>query len=61
MEKNIYRVALINGDYAELKCDANGNENTVALALMPEDIDEGEFVVFDFIHYVRCDKCGNVL
>ena len=59
MERNIYRVALINGDYAELKSD--NNENTVALALMPEDIDEGDYVVFELIHYVKCDKNGNIL
>ena len=59
MQRNIYKVALINGDYAELKSD--NNENTVALALMPEDINEGDYVVFEFVSYVKCDKDGNIL
>ena len=56
---NIYKVVLINGDYAELKSE--NNENTVALALLPEGIDEGDYVVFQLISYVRCDSEGNVI
>lgn len=37
---SIYRVDLISGDYALLRSDSN--ENTVALALLPEDINEGD-------------------
>lgn len=59
MEKNVYKVVLINGDYAELKSATN--DNTVALALLPDDINEGEYVVYKLVEYVRCDAYGNEL
>ncbi len=56
---SIYRVDLISGDYAVLRSDSN--ENTVALALLPEDINEGDHVRFELISYVKCDINDNEL
>ena len=40
MDVQYFTVIRINGDYAELRSDS-GVENTVALALLPPDVDEG--------------------
>ena len=40
MEPQYFTVLRISGDYAELRSDS-GIENTVALALLPPDVDEG--------------------
>lgn len=57
MAGNVYRIEMISGDYAVLR--SKDNENTVALALLPEDINEGDHVRFELISYVRCDADGN--
>ena len=56
---SIYRVDLISGDYAVLIIDIN--ENKLALALLTEDINQGDHVRFELISYVKCDINGNEL
>ena len=44
---SIYRVDLISGDYAVLRSDSN--ENTVALALLTQDIKQGDNLSLELI------------
>ncbi len=52
MEPILYRVVRINGDYAELISE-DGVENTVAMALLPMEIEEGCRVLWENFTY-RC-------
>ncbi len=47
----IYKVLRINGDYAEL-IDSDGCQNTVAMALLPIEIDEGMTVLYKNLEYI---------
>ena len=53
MEKMEYRVKRIDGDYAILIRTDDGSEEEilVARALLPEDIDEGIELVYEFLSY----------
>ena len=42
-----YTVSEISGDYAVLRCEESGLERSVALALLPEDIDTGDRLLFE--------------
>jgi hypothetical protein len=50
MEKIIYTVKAISGDYAVLVSES-GEENRMALALLPYDIDEGDRVIYEDYSY----------
>lgn len=50
MQKIIYKVIDIRGDYAIL-LDTNNIENTVALALLPIQIDVGDTVEYENFTY----------
>lgn len=50
MEKVIYKVIKINGDYAIMQTD-DGIENTVAMALLPIEICEGDTVLWENFEY----------
>ncbi len=49
-EKVIYTLAAIDGDYGVLK-DENGNENRVALALLPDGADEDCLIKWENFEY----------
>ncbi|MBQ1234977.1 MAG: chorismate--pyruvate lyase [Oscillospiraceae bacterium] len=51
-ERKEYTVKLISGDYAILLTDDN-IENTVALALLPIDISEGDRLVWENLEYSK--------
>ncbi len=55
MEPVCYWVKKIDGDYAILT-DTDGEENPVALALLPPGIDEGGRVIWENWSY-RLDSC----
>lgn len=51
MEKKIYTVKRIAGEYAYLACDGESEELFIALALLPAGTDEGtvlEYENFEF-------------
>ncbi|MGI5959375.1 MAG: hypothetical protein ACOX60_08175 [Massiliimalia sp.] len=50
MEPVIYRVIKINGDYA-IMVSEDGIENTVAMALLPIEIEEGSKVLWENFTY----------
>lgn len=54
MEPIVYRVVRINGDYAELVSE-QGVENTVAMALLPMEIEEGGKVLWENFTYTCID------
>lgn len=49
MQKIIYKVTLIDGDYAVLESD--GVKNRIARALLPYDIEEGDTVIYENFEY----------
>ena len=52
METKYYTVARIDGDYAWLKrTDVEGEPLLVARALLPEEIDEGTKLKYEFLQY----------
>ena len=48
-----YTVSEISGDYAVLRCEGSGLERSVALALLPEDIDTGDRLLFEDFSYSK--------
>lgn len=50
MEPVLYTVKRIDGDYAVL-VDKKGDENRVAMALLPMEIDEGSKVLCEYFAY----------
>lgn len=50
MEPVLYTVKRIDGDYAVL-VDEKGDENRVAMALLPMEIDEGSKVLCEYFSY----------
>ena len=54
MEPVFYTVAKLDGDYAILVTD-NGDENRVARALLPEEIDEGVRLKCEYFAYTVVD------
>ena len=50
MEPVIYHVTKINGDYA-IMVSEDGVENTVAMALLPMEIAEGDTVLWENFTY----------
>jgi hydrogenase maturation factor len=50
MEPVQYKVLKINGDYAIMVSDS-GVENTVAMALLPMEIAEGDTVLWENFEY----------
>lgn len=50
MEPVLYTVKRIDGDYAVL-VDEKGEENRVAMALLPMEIDEGSRVLCEYFVY----------
>ena len=47
MEKKIYKLARIDGEYAYLR-DESGEELFIALALLPEGVDVGSVLEYSF-------------
>lgn len=50
MEPVLYTVMKINGEYAVMQTDA-GILNTVAMALLPIEISEGDNVIYEMLEY----------
>ena len=50
MEPVLYHVIKINGDYAIMKTE-DGIENTVAMALLPMEIADGDTVLWENLTY----------
>lgn len=50
MESIIYEVIKINGDYVIMKTK-DGIENTVAMALLPIELCEGDTVIYEELSY----------
>ena len=48
-----YTVSEISGDYAVLLSDESGLERSVALALLPEDADAGDRLLFEDFSYSK--------
>ncbi len=51
MEPKNYTVLKIEGDYAILKEDETGAEVFIALALLPEGVDEGTRLRYEMFSY----------
>ena len=51
MEQRFYQIVLINGDYCEMIEVNTGEPMTVAMALLPEDIEEGGTVLYENFIY----------
>ena len=49
-ESVLYEVTKINGDYVIMKTQ-EGVENTVAMALLPIEIAEGDQVLYEMLSY----------
>lgn len=47
----VYKVLRIMGDYA--LCEGRNGEATIALALLPSDIDEGDEILFKEYSYTK--------
>lgn len=54
MEAIHYTVYRIDGDYAILVTE-NGEQNPVAMALLPHDISEGDHLICEFFTYRLAD------
>ena len=54
MESVVYRVVRISGDYAMMVTE-DGIENTVAMALLPIEIEEGSKVLWENFTYTILD------
>ncbi|MCR5816513.1 MAG: DUF3006 domain-containing protein [Ruminococcus sp.] len=52
MESRQYVVSLINGEYAILTDTNTGEPITVAMALLPEEIEEGGIVLYENFTYI---------
>ena len=52
MEPRQYVVTLINGEYATLTDTSTGEPIMVAMALLPEEIEEGGIVLYENFTYV---------
>lgn len=59
MEEMLYRVVRIDGDYAVLtRLDPSGEQggtNAVALALLPDNLREGDVLIRRLLEYERCE------
>ncbi len=55
MDSIIYKVIKINGDYAIMITDT-GIENTVAMALLPMELQEGDTVLWENFEYSIIDS-----
>lgn len=51
METRIYKVARIDGDYAHLTDTKTGDDVLVAMALLPEETDEGMTLKWENLVY----------
>ena len=51
MEKRIYIVSKIEGEYAYLKPEEGGEELFIAMALLPLGVDEGMRLEYDFPNF----------
>lgn len=51
MEKSIYKVKRIEGEYAYLASEADGEELFIAMALLPMGVDEGDRLEYDFPNF----------
>ena len=51
MEKRIYTVVRIEGEYARLLSEGDGEELFIALALLPEGTDEGSRLHYEMLAY----------
>lgn len=51
MNQIIYKVRMIDGDYAHLVNIADNEEILVARALLPDDIDEGTTLLWENLIY----------
>lgn len=51
MEPRNYTVLRIEGDYAILKEDGGDAEVFIALALLPEGVDEGTRLIYEMFSY----------
>ena len=56
MEPVLYTVKRIDGDYAVL-IDEKGEENRVAMALLPMEIDEGSRLLCEYFAYTLVEMC----
>ena len=48
MENRIYTVVRIEGEYARLVSEPDGEELFIALALLPDGVDEGTRLKYEF-------------
>lgn len=55
MEPRIYKVARIDGDYAHLTDTKTGEDVLVAMALLPEETDEGMTLKWEDLVYTVMD------
>ncbi|MBR1864600.1 MAG: hypothetical protein IJ806_10990 [Ruminococcus sp.] len=51
MESRIYTVTRIDGDYAHLCDQETGEDLLVAMALLPEETDEGIKIIWENFEY----------
>ncbi|MBO5313073.1 MAG: hypothetical protein J6B29_03810 [Clostridia bacterium] len=55
METTFYQVARIEGEYAYLKNTQTGEELFIAMALLPQGVDEGTLLKYEMLEYEIID------
>ena len=55
METRHYTVIKIEGEYATLRDDENGNELFIAMALLPLGVDIGSVLKFESFEFSLCE------
>ncbi|MBO6141406.1 MAG: hypothetical protein J6O40_06365 [Ruminococcus sp.] len=51
MESRMYKIVMINGDYCDMVEMNTGEPITIAMALLPEEIEEGGTVLYENFIY----------
>ena len=51
MNENIYKIAKIEGEYARLVRESDGEELFIAMALLPAGIDVGTRLHYEMLEY----------
>ena len=51
MDKTVYRLERIEGEYARLLRESDGEELFIAMALLPDGVDEGDRLEYEFPNF----------
>ena len=56
MDKRLFTLTKIEGEYAYLKDNQTGEELFIALALLPQGSDEGSLLEYENFEFSPCDN-----